>query len=51
MSRCARHDKKLKRVVRIAIADPCEASSPHGFLGLDQPVVDTIAAWLKANMR
>ena len=31
--------------------DPCEAYGPHGFAGLDQKVVDTIAAWLKTNMR
>jgi hypothetical protein len=31
--------------------DPCEADGPHGFAGIDQKVVDTITAWLKANMR
>jgi pimeloyl-ACP methyl ester carboxylesterase len=31
--------------------DPCEAYGPHGFAGIDQLVVDTITAWLKANMR
>jgi hypothetical protein len=31
--------------------DPCEAFGPHGFAGLDQQVVDTVTAWLKANMR
>lgn len=31
--------------------DPCEAYGPHGFAGIDQKLVDTIATWLKANMR
>lgn len=31
--------------------DPCEALGPHGFAGIDQQLVDTITAWLKANMR
>jgi hypothetical protein len=28
--------------------DPCEATSPHGFLGLDREVVALVADWLKA---
>lgn len=28
--------------------DPCQASSHHGFLGMDSEVVKTIATWLKA---
>jgi pimeloyl-ACP methyl ester carboxylesterase len=29
--------------------DPCEANSPHGFLGIDSEVVRTVTTWLKAN--
>jgi len=29
--------------------DPCEAMSPHGFVGLDREVVDLVAAWLNAR--
>ena len=28
--------------------DPCEAKSPHGFIGIDQVVVRTISDWLAA---
>jgi hypothetical protein len=28
--------------------DPCQAQSPHGFIGLDDKVVATVTAWLKA---
>jgi dienelactone hydrolase len=29
------------------IGNPCDANSPHGFVGLDQKVVDTITRWIK----
>jgi pimeloyl-ACP methyl ester carboxylesterase len=28
---------------------PCDAMSPHGYLGIEQPVVQLIAAWIKAH--
>lgn len=31
-----------------SVLDPCEATSYHGFLGLDAEVVTTIASWIKA---
>jgi hypothetical protein len=32
----------------LSVSDPCEASSYHGFLGLDAEVVTAIASWIKA---
>lgn len=29
--------------------DPCEANSPHGFVGLDGKVVDIVTDWIKRN--
>ena len=31
--------------------NPCEAKSHHGFLGIDDEVVRTVTAWLKANSK
>jgi dienelactone hydrolase len=31
--------------------DPCQAESPHGFLGLDAEVVAVVTTWLKARSR
>jgi len=32
----------------LSVLDPCEATSYHGFLGLDAEVVTAIASWIKA---
>jgi pimeloyl-ACP methyl ester carboxylesterase len=32
----------------LSVSDPCEATSYHGFLGLDTEVVTAIASWIKA---
>ena len=29
------------------VGNPCDANSPHGFVGLDQQVVDSISGWIK----
>jgi hypothetical protein len=29
-------------------SDPCEAFAQHGYLGIENRVVDAIAAWIKA---
>ena len=29
------------------VGNPCDANSPHGFVGLDQQVVDGIVGWIK----
>lgn len=31
------------------ISEPCEASSAHGYLGLEPQVVSAIAAWIRAH--
>ena len=30
-------------------SDPCEAMSPHGYLGIEADVVQRISAWIRAN--
>ena len=29
-------------------SDPCEAMSPHGYLGIEGSVIERIAAWINA---
>ena len=51
--------KKLTRAPKVELltftggdpprSEPCEASSRHGFLGLEAPVVGAISAWIKAT--
>jgi hypothetical protein len=31
------------------VGNPCDANSPHGFVGLDQKVVDSIVDWIKGK--
>jgi hypothetical protein len=32
----------------LSVLDPCEATSYHGFFGLDAEVVTAISSWIKA---
>jgi pimeloyl-ACP methyl ester carboxylesterase len=34
---------------RPAISPPCEARSPHGYLGIEATVVSAIGAWIRAH--